>query len=293
VNLTSIDLGLVDRVERVGLWGWPPTYVREEPDGWIQRATPGLDRGRSCHALTPRLGRLGDGELPEALERVRAWSAAHGIRGGLQITPLEVHGDLVPRLAAAGWEPIWKCWVMTADREEALARAESAAGARPALARAEDAVCARSQDVDAVDATAVDRLAWSADREVTADWRESWSVCAPRLNHELIDAHVATVFKRMDGRGIFGRLGVSASGIAVEDGVGEWAGLFSLVVREDLRGQGLGRHLVRSLLESTSAQRIYLQVTTDNAAALSLYEGLGFRRTHSYQHFLAPVGWAG
>ncbi len=265
MSLANLDLSLVDRIERASLWGWPPTVVEELPDDWILRATPGLERGRSSHALTPRLRALDDGELPVALERVRAWSALHGIRGGLQVSPLESHGDLVPRLAATGWEPIWKCWVMIADREQALARADDTSdGAHP----------------------------WSYAREATADWVENWTVCEPRFDRAVVDTHAATVFRNMKGRGVFGRLGEGASGIAVEDEVGEWAGLFSLVVRPDLRGRGLGRRLVRSLLEAVTAEKMYLQVTMDNAVALRLYESLGFQRIHSYQHLQAPVGWA-
>ncbi len=268
MNLTDLDLSLVDQIERASLWGWPPTAVEDLSDGWILRATPGLDRGRSCHALTPRLRALDDGELPGALERVRAWSATHGIRGGLQVSPLEVHGDLVPRLAAAGWEPTWRCWVMVADRLDALALGR----------RADD--------------TATDPFPWSYTRTATTDWLANWAACDPRADGAVIDAHAATVFENLAGRGVFGRLADRASGIAVEDAVGEWAGLFSLVVRPDVRGRGLGRHLLHSLLATVDAEKVYLQVTMDNTVALRLYESLGFRAVHSYQHLLAPVGWA-
>lgn len=267
MNLAGYDLALVDRIERASVWGWPPTAIEELPDGWILRATPGVDRGRSCHALTPRTRPLADGELPIALERVRAWSALHGIRGGLQVSPLEVHGQLVPSLAAAGWEPTWKCWVLSADREDALGRA----------VRAD---------------TAGDGPPWSVSREATPDWLANWQRCEPRFDRVPIEAHAQTVFENMGRRGLFARLGDTASGIGVEDGVGDWAGLFSLVVRPDLRGRGLGRRLVRGLLESLSAEKIYLQVTMDNWVALRLYESLGFRMIHSYQHLLAPVGWS-
>jgi ribosomal protein S18 acetylase RimI-like enzyme len=267
VNQPGYDLALIERIERASLWGWPPTDIEELPDGWILRATPGVDRGRSCHALTPRTRPLEDGELPRALERVRAWSAAHGIRGGLQVSPLEIHGQLVPTLTAAGWEPIWKCWVLTVDRQEALQKAERAD-------------------------TAGEGPPWSVTREATAEWLANWAACEPRSDRASVEAHAQTVFHNMNGRGVFGRLGESASGIGVEDGYGEWAGLFSLVVRPDLRGRGLGRRLVRMLLESLNAEKIYLQVTMDNWVALRLYESLGFKIAHSYQHLLAPVGWA-
>ncbi len=267
MSLADTDLALVDRIERAALWGWPPTDVEELADGWVLRATPGIERGRSCHALTPRLRPLEDAELPAALERVQAWSALHGIRGGLQVSPLELHAELLPRLITAGWEPSWQVRVMATDREDALNRARRAdqAGEGPP---------------------------WSCEREPTPDWLENWAECDPRALRGMLYAHATTVFRNMAGRGHFGRLGASASGIAVEDGVGEWAGLFSLVVRPDVRGRGLGRRLVRCLLDTLTAEKIYLQVAMDNPVAIRLYESLGFRTVYSYQHVLAPEGWA-
>ncbi len=267
MNLADIDLALVDQIERASLRGWPPSAVKELSDGWVLRATPGIDRGRSCHALTPRLRPLDDDELPLALGRVQAWSALHGIRGGLQVSPLELHADLLPRLVMAGWEPSWKVRVMAADREDALARARRAdqAGEGPP---------------------------WFYAREPTLEWLENWAGCDPRSYRGTLYAHATTVFRNMEGRGVFGRLGDSASGIAVEDGVGAWAGLFSLVVRPDVRGRGLGRRLVRCLLDALGAEQIYLQVAMDNPVAIRLYESLGFRTVYSYQHVLAPEGWA-
>jgi GNAT superfamily N-acetyltransferase len=267
LNLADIDLALVDRIERASLWGWPPSAVEELSDGWILRATPGVDRGRSCHALTPRLRSLDDAELPLALGRVQAWSALYGMRGGLQVSPLELHAELLPRLVSAGWEPSVKVWVMATDREDALARARRAdqAGEGPP---------------------------WSSAREPTPDWLENWAACDPHAYRGALYAHATTVFRNMAGRGVFGRLGDSASGIGVEDGVGAWAGLFSLVVRPDVRGRGLGRRLMRCLLDALSAEKVYLQVGMDNPVAIRLYESLGFQTVYSYQHVLAPQGWA-
>ncbi len=278
VDPATVDLGLVDRIECAGVECWPPTCVDALPSGWILRATPGLDGGRLGHALTPRTRRLEDGELAVALERVRAWSALHGIRGGLQVTPLELQGASVPGLVAAGWEPLWKCWVMAADRADALERA-ARRGSTDQRAAAAVGLRGRAE-------------VWTSARQPDSRWLATWAACQPSLTRQVVESHAATTFAAMGERGVFGRLGDSATGVAVEDAGGEWAGLFSLVVRPDRRGCGLGRRLCQSLLADVSAPRIYLQVTMDNAVALALYTSLGFRPVHSYQHLQAPPGWA-
>ena len=42
------------------------------------------------------------------------------------------------------------------------------------------------------------------------------------------------------------------------------------------QGQGIGRRLVSQLLELASGSVIFLEVRTDNAAAIGLYESFGF-----------------
>jgi ribosomal-protein-alanine N-acetyltransferase len=42
------------------------------------------------------------------------------------------------------------------------------------------------------------------------------------------------------------------------------------------QGQGIGRHMMEELLEYASDGTIFLEVRTDNEAAIALYESLGF-----------------
>jgi [ribosomal protein S18]-alanine N-acetyltransferase len=42
------------------------------------------------------------------------------------------------------------------------------------------------------------------------------------------------------------------------------------------QGQGVGRHMMEELLEYASGGTIFLEVRTDNEAAIALYESLGF-----------------
>jgi N-acetylglutamate synthase len=64
-------------------------------------------------------------------------------------------------------------------------------------------------------------------------------------------------------------------------------GLFDIVVSPAHRGKGHGRRLVEGLLRFArreGADRAYLQVHSDNATAISLYQSLGFRPLYTYTH---------
>jgi len=73
---------------------------------------------------------------------------------------------------------------------------------------------------------------------------------------------------------------------------GDHAGLFAVTTAEPLRGKGLGRAIVGALLNEArrrGARVAYLQVTTDNQAALALYHSFGFVSVYDYW-YRARVG---
>ncbi|HRA35481.1 MAG TPA: GNAT family N-acetyltransferase, partial [Acidimicrobiales bacterium] len=88
-------------------------------------------------------------------------------------------------------------------------------------------------------------------------------------------------------------LGVAASVDGEPAGVGfgvldqRWLGVFGMGTAPTLRGRGVATAVVRALLDRAAergATGAYLQVQTDNPVAISLYEGLGFRRDHGYHY---------
>lgn len=84
--------------------------------------------------------------------------------------------------------------------------------------------------------------------------------------------------------------GPHAAGFAVI--VGEWLGLFEIIVRRDLRRSGIGSEMARSLLawgKQAGAERAFLQVVEDNRPAIALYEELGFAPGYSYWYRRAPA----
>lgn len=66
-----------------------------------------------------------------------------------------------------------------------------------------------------------------------------------------------------------------------------YVGLYDIVVAPHLRGLGIGRRLVESLLEWGQAQgatRAYLQMREANEVAHALYRSLGFETAYRYTH---------
>ena len=93
-----------------------------------------------------------------------------------------------------------------------------------------------------------------------------------------------------DGDLVTVRIGDLASGVAAY--ADDWVGFRSIEVDPDHRRQGLGAAVMDALLEwgaERGATTAYLQVLGDNAAALALYERLGFVTHHTYR-YLAATG---
>lgn len=69
------------------------------------------------------------------------------------------------------------------------------------------------------------------------------------------------------------------------------AGLFDVVTNIQLRNQGHGRASILSALKwavKNGAETGWLQVVSDNEAALNLYQSLGFRELYRYTYRAAP-----
>jgi ribosomal protein S18 acetylase RimI-like enzyme len=78
---------------------------------------------------------------------------------------------------------------------------------------------------------------------------------------------------------------------AVTAGTDPWLGITDVWVHPDHRRRGLAAVVLDALLgwaAEQGAATAYLQARQDNAAALALYERLGFTRHHSYRYLRAP-----
>ncbi|MCH9766987.1 MAG: GNAT family N-acetyltransferase [Actinomycetia bacterium] len=96
-----------------------------------------------------------------------------------------------------------------------------------------------------------------------------------------------------DGEVAFGELAGAAAGrVAVTDAPDgtRWAGLSAVQVAEVARRQGLARSLCAGLLDwarGRGAKRAYVQVVTENTAARTLYESMGFTAHHRSRYVRA------
>lgn len=83
---------------------------------------------------------------------------------------------------------------------------------------------------------------------------------------------------------------ITAVGMAVAER--GHVGLFDIITAPQWRGQGLGTHLVTSLLawgRDKGATSAYLQVMRNNSAALRLYAKLGFVDAYGYWYRVKPA----
>ncbi|MFF8815297.1 GNAT family N-acetyltransferase [Streptomyces pactum] len=81
----------------------------------------------------------------------------------------------------------------------------------------------------------------------------------------------------------------AAIGRCVVDG--RWAGFTAVEVAPESRRQGLATEVMAALARQALAEgasAAYLQVEADNDGARALYDGMGFRRHHTYHHWRAP-----
>ena len=67
----------------------------------------------------------------------------------------------------------------------------------------------------------------------------------------------------------------------------EWTGynITNICVDGAIRGQGIGRRLLAYVLSQLGDSEVYLDVLADNANAIRLYEGHGFRIVNAYKGF--------
>jgi ribosomal protein S18 acetylase RimI-like enzyme len=70
-------------------------------------------------------------------------------------------------------------------------------------------------------------------------------------------------------------------------------GIYGFVVDPALRGQGIGRDLLRRVCRTALAEgvdHVHLEVSVDNDRALGLYQSVGFERQTTEDYYELPVG---
>jgi N-acetylglutamate synthase len=107
------------------------------------------------------------------------------------------------------------------------------------------------------------------------------------------DKILIEIVSRIRQKTAFATLNLDDKPVAWGLGVVErgYVGLYDIVVAPELRGIGLGRRVVSSLMAwgcTQGAHTAYLQVREENEVARTLYGTLGFRQTYRYTHRVMP-----
>lgn len=108
------------------------------------------------------------------------------------------------------------------------------------------------------------------------------------------DRTLTEIVSRIRQKAGFATLSLDDKPVAWGLGVVErdFVGLYDIVVAPELRGIGLGRRVVASLMAwgcSQGARKAYLQVLEANAVARALYGTLGFAPAYRYVHRIMPA----
>ncbi len=239
---------LAFRAELAGLDASAPPQ-QADIDGWLIRLSPGkAKRSRCINAL--RQGAL---PLDELLARCRQAYDAAGLPLAVRITPWSQPADLDERLAALGWGAFDAADVLVLEH---LVVDPAPASLQPLPAPDYAAT------VGALRGSSAGAIAAHAERIANAP--------------------------------------VTYQGFALNDARGKLLACGQMVVADDLVGlydiasaasrQGHGERLCRALLARARAQgarQAYLQVGSDNDAALRLYARLGFVFAYRY-HYRSP-----
>ena len=80
-------------------------------------------------------------------------------------------------------------------------------------------------------------------------------------------------------------LGYAGLAIGIDD-----ADVQTIGVAPAAQGRGIGRALLRDLLRAAGRRAVHLEVRTDNAPAIALYESEGFTRIGVRRRYYQPSG---
>jgi N-acetylglutamate synthase len=245
-HTTIPDLDL----ERIAALGWRG-LESEWLGGWQLRAAGGWT-GRSNSVLP-----LSDPgrELDAALEYVNAWYAARELPPTIQL-PLPATESLRAALVERGWSDQWGALVLTASVAEIQNRRLAIDGLPPV------SFAAKPSD----------------------EWLSAYHYRGgplPPVAPAVLQNATAPAFAAVREHGA----PIAICRLAADEG---WVGITAVEVSPDHRRRGLATHLLAGAMDwaaRNGVRNAYLQVDSDNAAALAMYEKAGFRVHHEYRYY--------
>ena len=227
---------------------------------WLLRASGGYS-ARANSALL-----VGEPDRPrdEALAEVARFYADRDLPVWVQVV---TGSEIEVALSGQGWQPARR------DESDVVFLLGGVAAAARAVRRS------AGSDGPTVDETAELPDGWLAD--------DPRAHRAPEAAYAVLTGPAEVGFAEV-------RLGgpvVARGRVALGDGPDPWVGVTGVWVAPEHRRQGLASAVMRALLgwaAERGATTAYLQVLADNAAALGLYERLGFTEHHRYRYLEAP-----
>ena len=243
---------LVRELQERAARGMPARQV-EEVGGWWLRYAPG------CSWWVSTVLPHGDARPDELERRIAAAEEFYAARGAVtrfQITPPVCPQQLDARLAERGYLRCGSLSLQVAEAEQVSARAP-----------------ARSPRVHLRD---------RPDRA----WLQAWGAVQGqhgdvRAEEELLDR---IALPCTYASAVLEEEVVAVGRAVVEAG---WAGIFGMATLPRARGRGAARAVLAALADwavAHAADQLYLQVERDNAAAVRLYERMGFSEVCEYHY---------
>jgi ribosomal protein S18 acetylase RimI-like enzyme len=242
------DPSLVFALESRLVNAWP-SFETQLCDGWLLRLARGYSK--RANSATPIIaGAAVDDALVDHLIKQ---FLSHNVRPTFRLTGLE-SPDVDAQLAARGFDSTEPSFGMVSD----IASGE-----------------------------------WEIDGSVTLDQAVSkrWvrETATSYGGDKADDSILIEIVSRIRQPHMFASLDLDGTNVAWGLGVAErgYVGLYDIVVSPELRGLGLGRQIVTSLMawgRSEGATVAYLQVREENEVARALYASLGFRDAYRYTH---------
>lgn len=225
--------------------GWP-ALSEVDIDGWVARLSGGVTQRANSVAPLAEPPRVS-----AAIDEVERLYAGRGLPAIFQLGPTVHPPDLDARLAARGYtygSPTSVEVAQVADLLGGLPRGEVLVADEP-------------------DEAWMD-LWWAVDGR--------GDEAARAVARRILTSGPARYGSVLDDDGV-----AAVARVAI---VGEWGGLYCMAVRPDARRRGLGRVLLRGLLEGASVRHCWLQVREDNPGARAFYARAGFRQAARYHY---------
>lgn len=240
--------GLQERAAR----GIPAEQV-EDVDGWLLRLAP--SSAWWVGTVLPH-GAAGPGDVVRRVVATEEFYAGHGVATRFQITPGVCPGGLDTVLAERGYHRHGSASLQVATTAQVRERAPTGS------------------------------LEVRLDERPTSAWLAAWHAVHGsgndvRTERDLLD--------RVQQPCAYAGAMLGDDVVAVGRVVGDtgWAGVFGMATLPEARGKGAARDVLGALAGwagAHGADRMYLQVERDNAAALRLYELAGFREVRGYHY---------